>query len=200
MLFTSACYNPTRWDYYWHLPGCEFVMKQLDAPADKIFGTPRLVGRMVERRQDASARLCRASYQLPVDVPDRIEPRNSSVRPRSSHPSDSCAEPLLYGIGRCVHYAGADLGIPARLLAGNCTRIYALAWPVRATPSGAFAIGTTGSAIVYVLSFFPFGVAAEYRYGYWCVLACIAGAAAVMTARRDSHHRLASRPDFPATA
>jgi len=67
--------------------------------------------------------------------------------------------------------------------------IYALAWPLRATPSGAFAIGTTGSAIVYVLSFLPFGVAAEFRYGYWCVLACIAGAAAVIAAGREAHRR-----------
>ena len=61
--------------------------------------------------------------------------------------------------------------------------VCAFAWPLRATPSGAFAIGTTGSAIVYVLSYFPFGVAAEFRYGYWCVLASLAGAVAAIAAR-----------------
>ena len=61
--------------------------------------------------------------------------------------------------------------------------VCAFAWPLRATPSGAFAIGTTGSAIVYVLSYFPFGVSAEFRYGYWCVLASLAGAVAVLAGR-----------------
>ena len=38
--------------------------------------------------------------------------------------------------------------------------------------------------IVYVLSYFPFGVSAEFRYGYWCVLASLAGAVAVLAGRR----------------
>ena len=62
------------------------------------------------------------------------------------------------------------------------TAACALAWPCARTASGAFALGATGSAIVYVLSFFPFGVAAEFRYGYWCVLASLAGAVAVLAA------------------
>jgi peptidoglycan/LPS O-acetylase OafA/YrhL len=68
--------------------------------------------------------------------------------------------------------------------------VCAFAWPWRATPSGAFAIGVTGSAIVYVLSYFPFGVSAEFRYGYWCVLASLAGAMAVIAVR----HRRAPAP------
>jgi hypothetical protein len=63
--------------------------------------------------------------------------------------------------------------------------VCALAWPARATPSGAFAIGTAGSAIAYMLGFFPLGVAAEFRYGYWCVLATLAGAVTTLAARRE---------------
>ena len=53
-----------------------------------------------------------------------------------------------------------------------------LAWPWRQLPSGAFAISVTSCAAVYVLSFFFFGVAADFRYAYWCVLAVLSGAVA----------------------
>ncbi len=73
--------------------------------------------------------------------------------------------------------------------------VCALAWPARATPSGAFAVAVTGSAIVYVLSFSLLGVAAEFRYGYWCVLATLAGSVTAIAARSEAsalrpHHRL----------
>src|SRR5262249_62370278 len=60
--------------------------------------------------------------------------------------------------------------------------IGAFAWPARAPPSGAFVIGTTASATVYVLSFLPFGVAADFRYAYWCVLAALAAAVVLFAA------------------
>src|ERR1700704_28648 len=42
-LLTSKCYDPVRWDSYWHVPPCPFVMQRLERPDDVIFGTPRLV-------------------------------------------------------------------------------------------------------------------------------------------------------------
>ena len=63
--------------------------------------------------------------------------------------------------------------------------VCALAWPLRATPAGAFAFGATGSGVVYLLSFLPFGVASDFRYGYWCVLASLVGAVAVAAGRRS---------------
>jgi hypothetical protein len=45
----------------------------------------------------------------------------------------------------------------------------------RERPEGAFALGICGSAAVYVLSFLAVGVASDFRYGYWAVLAGIAG-------------------------
>jgi len=59
-----------------------------------------------------------------------------------------------------------------------------LAWPGRATAAGAFAIGVTGSAVVYVMTFSLVGVAADFRYAYWCVLAVLAGAMPALIARR----------------
>jgi hypothetical protein len=36
------------------------------------------------------------------------------------------------------------------------------------------------------MTFFVLGVAADFRYAYWCVLATIAGAVAAVLARYDS--------------
>ena len=55
------------------------------------------------------------------------------------------------------------------------TAVVALAWRGRATPPGAFAIEVAACAVVYLLSFGVFGVAADFRYAYWCVLAGLAG-------------------------
>ena len=63
--------------------------------------------------------------------------------------------------------------------------VAAFAWRARSTPAGAFAVGVTTSAIVYVASFFMLGVAADFRYAYWCVLATLAGAMAAVLAQYD---------------
>ena len=60
--------------------------------------------------------------------------------------------------------------------------VCAIALPARATPAGAFAVGVSASAIAYVMTFLAVGVAADFRYGYWCVLATLAGAVAALLA------------------
>jgi len=42
------------------------------------------------------------------------------------------------------------------------------------------------------------GVAADFRYAYWCVLATLAGAVAAMISRREA--RVKTDADFPAGA
>src|SRR5262245_51173618 len=41
-LLLSRCYTPDRWDSYWTLEPCRFVMARLERPDDVIFGTPQL--------------------------------------------------------------------------------------------------------------------------------------------------------------
>jgi hypothetical protein len=62
-----------------------------------------------------------------------------------------------------------------------CAVICAVAWRRRETPDGAFAVAVAGSAVVYVLTFALVGVAADFRYGYWAVLAALAGGATSTT-------------------
>jgi membrane associated rhomboid family serine protease len=56
-----------------------------------------------------------------------------------------------------------------------CAVACGFAWRRRQTPEGAFTLGVCGSAILYVLAFAVVGVASDFRYGYWAVLAGIAG-------------------------
>ncbi len=66
-----------------------------------------------------------------------------------------------------------------------CIAVCAFAWRRRDTPAGAFAIGVCGSAAVYVLTFFAVGVASDFRYAYWAVLASITGAVAIAVGRSE---------------
>jgi hypothetical protein len=62
-----------------------------------------------------------------------------------------------------------------------CLAIFGLALRRRDTPEGAFSIAVCGSASLYVLTFFSVGVASDFRYGYWTVLASIAGLSALLS-------------------
>ena len=61
-----------------------------------------------------------------------------------------------------------------------CIALCGFAWRRRDTPEGAFTLGVCGSAAIYVLTFFAVGVASDFRYAYWAVLAGMAGAVALM--------------------
>jgi hypothetical protein len=41
--------------------------------------------------------------------------------------------------------------------------------------------GACGSASIYVLTFYGVGVASDYRYAYWTVLAAIAGVVVLLS-------------------
>ena len=56
-----------------------------------------------------------------------------------------------------------------------CIAVCVFAWRRRNIPSGAFAVGVCGSAAAYMLTFLVVGVASDFRYAYWAVLAGITG-------------------------
>jgi hypothetical protein len=175
----STCYDPVRWDSYWHVPPCPFVMQRLERPDDVIFGTDRLVsawwqaltsqpwGYLQHRAAFAWQFLARSNLVLPVW--DWLSP-NAAYGHR---------QPFTYLVA--VH----DVLQPTLLFRPGlwvilAAGVGALAWRARSTAAGAFAVAVTVSAVVYVLSFVLLGVAADFRYAYWCVLATIAGAPAAM--------------------
>jgi hypothetical protein len=184
MLFTNKCYNPTRWDYYWHIEPCDFVMRRLEPARDKIFGTPRLVEAW--RNAVLSNPLAYLKHRLTfmwtflAELPLVLPVLELDHPERQVHAQNHFFKAMIAVHNTLQPTWLFRVGFWLAIAIAVCT----FAWPLRASPSGAFAIGVTGSAIVYVLSYFPFGVAAEFRYGYWCVLASLAGAVAVLAGRR----------------
>jgi hypothetical protein len=62
-----------------------------------------------------------------------------------------------------------------------CILVCCWSWRRSAPREAAFALGICGSAAIYVLGFYAVGVASDFRYGYWAVLAAIAGGVAVIS-------------------
>ncbi len=184
-LLTSKCYDPARWDTYWTIEPCRFVMQRLERKDDMVFGTPRLVdawaGAVVAHPLAYLAH--RASYMwtflagsnLTLELYHANDPGKT---PLAQNPRFQALLALHEALKSTVLFRPGFW-----LLLGGA--VCALAWPARTTPSGAFAIGVCGSAVLYVLTFFVTGVASDFRYAYWCVLATLAGAVTAFVARRD---------------
>jgi hypothetical protein len=181
-LLLTRCYEPKLWDSYWTLEPCTFVMARLERPDDRIFGTPRLLdawGRAlaahplayIEHRATFMWTFL-ARYKLVLELfhldgaPISHNPRFMALMPFH----DALKETVIFRVGLWLIFA---LGIVG------------WAWRARATPSGAFAIGIAGCGIAYVLSFAVLGVATDFRYGYWAVLACLAGLVPALIAKRE---------------
>jgi hypothetical protein len=173
-LLLNSCYQPTQWDIYWRLKPCDFVMHKIEGE-QKLFGTPAITEawlRAVTRHPVAYLRH-RAAFMwnflgaenLTMWVADVEHPTQTVFADRPAFVAlvslhDALKPTLLFR-------AGAWLLV--------CIIMCGLAWRRRATPQGAFALGTCGSAAVYVSSFLAVGVASDFRYAYWAVLAGIAG-------------------------
>ena len=176
-LITHGCYQPTAWDIYWTQEPCQFVMKYLER--EKLFASPALtdawkhaiVSHPTAYLQHRAAFMWNflmgtnlTMWTLDLDDTSKIifadNPRLMALK--MLH--DALKPTPLFR-------AGSWLLI--------CIAVCAFAWRARNTPSGAFAIGVCGSAAVYTLTFFAVGVASDFRYGYWAVLAGITGVIAL---------------------
>jgi hypothetical protein len=173
-LLLNNCYQPTQWDIYWRLEPCDFVMRRLEKEQG-LFGTPAITEawtRAVMRHPLAYLRH-RAAFMWNFLAGDNltmwlddIEGSTETVFP------DRPAFLALVALH--------DMLKPTPLFrVGSwllvCIIVCGFAWRRRETPEGAFALGVCGSAAVYVLTFVTVGVASDFRYGYWAVLAGIAG-------------------------
>jgi hypothetical protein len=173
-LLLNGCYRPTEWDLYWRLEPCKFVMQKIEAE-EKLFGTPAVTKAWVRAiaRHPVAYLQHRSSFMwnflggsnLTMWVANIEKPAENVFPERSTFMMLMVIHDLLKPT--VVFRAGFWL------LA--CLLIAALAWRRRDTPEGAFAIAVCASASLYVLTFFAVGVASDFRYGYWAVLAGIAG-------------------------
>jgi hypothetical protein len=189
-MLTTRCYLPSAWDNYWTREPCDFVMKRLEA--DKTFGSAALVDAWLGAvtRHPSAYLQHRAAFTWTLltganltiwtlDLDDQsktVFPERPTFRAVVAINDILSTTPLLRG--------GTWLLL--------CLVVCAFGWRVRASRAGAFALGVCGSAILYVLMFVPFGVAEDFRYCYWAVLAGLAGAVVIWS--RNS----ADRPHSPA--
>ena len=185
-LLTTSCYNPDRWDSYWTTEPCRFVMARLERPNDLLFGTPRLTAtwaRAVTAHPLAYLRH-RLTYfstflfdpdTLTLELYDADDPAKTPLAQNRYFKALLAVHDTLKG---SVLFRPGFWLVLAALICGMAAR-------ARATPAGAFAIGVASSAIVYLMTFLLVGVAADFRYGYWCVLASLVAGAALFSAGRE---------------
>jgi len=173
-LVTDGCYKPTQWDIYWTLDPCKFVMQKLDREA-RIFGTPALTDAWL--RAVMAHPLAYLEHRAAVMVQFLFRPNLTMFTIDIAHTDRTVfADNAWFTALVAVNDRLARTPV---FLAGTwlivCILWCALAWR-RATPAGAFVLGTAGSAVVYMATFFPVGVSGDFRYALWAVLATLTGA------------------------
>lgn len=185
-LLLNGCYQPTMWDIYWRLEPCEFVMRKVERE-ERLFGTPVITEAWVRaimrhplaylRHRSAFTWNFLSGNNLTMWLAD-VERPAQNVFP--DHPAFAGLVWLHDWLKPTPLFrAGSWLLV--------CMAVCGLAWRRRQTPEGAFALGVCGSATIYVLSFSIIGVASDFRYAYWAVLAGLAGGVVVSLGPRQVH-------------
>jgi hypothetical protein len=173
-LLLNTCYRPTQWDIYWRIEPCDFVMRKLEREQG-LFGTPVVTeawARAVMRHPLAYLQH-RAAFMWNFLGGENLTMWVADVeRPTGNVFPDRPAFVALVSLHDMLKPTPLFRVGPWLLV---CILVSGFAWRRRETPEGAFAFGVCGSAAVYVLSFFAVGVASDFRYGYWAVLAGIVG-------------------------
>jgi hypothetical protein len=156
-------------------------MRRLERPDDVIFGTARLsaawrravaahpLAYLAHRATFMWQFLARSNLVLPVwdwAPPGAAYGKRPALQPLLKL-HEALQPTLLFRPGLWLILAGAVL---------------ALAWRRRETPAGAMGVSVSACGVVYVGTFFAVGVATDFRYAYWCVLATLAGAVATALA------------------
>jgi hypothetical protein len=184
-LLTSRCYEPQHWDSYWTLDPCKFVMARLERRDDVIFGSQRLVDAwthavaahpfayLTHRLTVAWTFLAAPNITLElykIVLPDETLLAHNPYFMALLPLYEALKPTLLFRIGLWMILALAEVG---------------WAWPARRTPSGAFAISIAAAGIIYVMTFGVLGVATDFRYAHWGVLAGLGGLIPALLARRE---------------
>ena len=185
-LLLNRCYQPTQWDIYWRLEPCDFVMRKIEREKG-LFGTPVIAEAWAHAvmRHPVAYLGHRAAFMwnflgannLTMWVADVEHPTETVFPDRPAFVALLSLHDMLKPTP--LFRTGAWLLV--------CIMVCGFAWRQRETPEGAFALGVCGSAAVYVLTFFAVGVASDFRYGYWAVLAGIIGGVIAARDRPKPH-------------
>jgi hypothetical protein len=182
-LLLNGCYRPTEWDLYWRLEPCKFVMHKIETE-ERLFGTPAITKAWATAiaRHPLAYLEHRGSFMwnflggsnLTMWVANIEKPTETVFPERPAF----AALMVIHDILKPTVFFRAGFWLLA------CLLLAGLAWRRRDAPEGAFAIAVCGSASLYVLTFFAAGVASDFRYGYWAVLAGIAGLPVLLSAAK----------------
>jgi len=176
----NSCYQPTQWDIYWRLEPCDFVMRKVEREKG-LFGTaviPRAWLLAILHHPLAYLQH-RATFMWNFLVADNLTMWLVDVdHPERQLFPDRTAFAALVSVHDALKPTPL-LRVGPWLLA--CVALCCLHWRRGGTPDGAFLLGLCGSATIYVMSFFIVGVSSDFRYGYWAVLAAIAGVVITMS-------------------
>jgi hypothetical protein len=173
-LLLTGCYQPTQWDIYWRLEPCDFVMRKLESE-QKLFGTPAITHAWAGAilHHPLAYLQHRTAFMWNFLTGDNLVMWLADVeRPTQNIFPDRPVFVALVSLHDALKptplfRAGSWLLV--------CLIVCRFAWRRRDTPEAGFALGVCGSAAIYVLSFFIFGVASDFRYAYWAVLAGMVG-------------------------
>jgi hypothetical protein len=168
-LLMQECYDPSLWDVYWTRQPCSFVMARLER--DKVFGSPALVAAW--RSAIFEHPLAYLRHRLAFTTTFLFGENLTMWTQQLDDPTQAVlTENAPYVAFRSWH----DFLKPTPLLKTGawlfvCAAALVLMWPRRDEAAAWFAIALCASAIIYTLTFVVFGVASDFRYALWTVMA-----------------------------
>jgi hypothetical protein len=171
----NTCYQPSQWDIYWRLEPCDFVMGKIEREKG-LFGTSAIprAWLVATLRHPLAYLQHRLAFMWNFLAADNLTMWLADVdHPTQSVFADRAAFQALVSIHNVLKSTPL-LRVGSWMLA--CIALCFFSWRRADTRDDAFVYGVCGSATIYVLSFLFLGVASDFRYGYWAVLAAIAGA------------------------
>jgi hypothetical protein len=174
----GSCYDASYWNTYWN-GDCKFVMQKLEGEP-KIFGTPALSRAWLDAivKHPLAYLQHRLAFFRAFLFESHLTMWTADI---ANPPKDIFEDRPAFMTFKTIHDALKPTPLfrmGAWFLASLV--LCALAWRRRTTPDGAFVLAVCGSAALYVLSYLPLGVASEFRYVYWAVLASAAGLMVVL--------------------
>ena len=183
-MLLNSCYRPTLWDIYWRLEPCDFVMRKVELEKG-LFGTSEISKAWLQAmlRHPVAYLQHRSAFMWNFLAADNLTMWIADVE----HPTQKVfADRAAFNAMVSAH----DLLKPTPLLRAGfwllmCIVVCCVGWRRSPAREAAFALGVCGSATVYVLSFYAVGVASDFRYAYWAVLAGMAGVVVVLSGETE---------------
>ena len=172
-MLLDRCYQPTMWDIYWRLEPCDFVMRKIERETG-LFGTPAISRAWLAAvlRHPVAYLQHRSAFMWNFLAGDNLVMWTADIeRPMQDvFPHRAAFNALRTAL---------DALTPTPLLRAGfwllaCIALCGIGWN-RPPREATFVLSVCGSAAVYVLTLYGVGVASDFRYGYWAVLAAMSG-------------------------